>query len=220
MTALDGMILEHLADRLFTAERLQIILQAYITRSAEADAIRREQLAVARRILTEAQGRISRLLELVEKGLIEVNDPTLKDRLEAARFARQTANDQVRLLDAANTAGTAKITPDTVTRLAGAMREALRSDDPSFRKAYLRLFVDQVIVGDTEIYLRGPTAALAKAAVTTPLPPTASGVPSFVREWRPVRYSNPRYRRERNAKSSIPAHWCYPNSLKLGPVVN
>ena len=41
MAALDGMILEHLADRLFTAERLQIILEAYIARSAETDANRR-----------------------------------------------------------------------------------------------------------------------------------------------------------------------------------
>ncbi len=75
MPALDGMVLEHLADRLFTPDRLQVILQAYIARSVEADSHRREQLAQARRALTEAQGRVSRLLELVEQGLMDVNDP-------------------------------------------------------------------------------------------------------------------------------------------------
>ncbi len=74
MPALDGVVLEHLADRLFTPDRLQIILEAYIARSADADVSRRENLSAARRALTEAQGKISRLLELVEQGLMVVND--------------------------------------------------------------------------------------------------------------------------------------------------
>jgi len=49
MAALDGMILEHLADKLFTPERLRVMLDAYIARSAEADSQRRERLAHARR---------------------------------------------------------------------------------------------------------------------------------------------------------------------------
>ena len=40
MASLDGMILEQLADRLFTPERLTQILRGYISRSAEADAAR------------------------------------------------------------------------------------------------------------------------------------------------------------------------------------
>ena len=91
MAALDGMVLEHLADQLFTPDRLEVILDAYIARSAEADVHRREHLAQARRAHTEAQGRVSRLLELVEQGLMDVNDPTLKERLETAKQARQAA---------------------------------------------------------------------------------------------------------------------------------
>jgi hypothetical protein len=78
MPALDGMVLEHLGDRLFTPDRLQVILEAYIARSAEADVSRREQLAHARRALTETQGRVGRLLELVEQGLMDINDSNLR----------------------------------------------------------------------------------------------------------------------------------------------
>ena len=46
------MILEHLSDRLFTPERLQVILHAFIERSAEADIDRREKLQRARRAAT------------------------------------------------------------------------------------------------------------------------------------------------------------------------
>ncbi len=197
MAALDGMVLEHLADRLFTPERLAVVLDAYISRSAEADQARRERLAQARRGLTEAEGRLARLIELVEHGLLALDDPTLKERMEAAKLARQAAAEQVRLVEAPGAAGTSTITPDKLKQLSAAAREALTNGDPAFRKAYLRLFLEQVIVGDREIRLAGPTDALARAAKAGSLPTTGGLVPSFVRKWRPVRDSNPCYRRER-----------------------
>ncbi len=79
----------------------------------------------------------------------------------------------------------------------------MANPDPTFRKAYLRLFVDSVTVGDSEIALTGPKAALGKAATPDELPPAAAMVPSFVRAWRPVGDSNPCYRRERDTNPSI-----------------
>jgi hypothetical protein len=195
MEALDGMILEHLADKLFTPERLEVILAAFIQRSAETDAHRREQLQHARRAFTEAQGKITRLLELVEQGLMEASDPDLRGRLEAAKAARNAAEDRVRLLSAAGTSARTAITSAALTKLARYLREALQNGDPAFRKAYLRLFVSQVVVGDMEIRLRGPTAALVRAAATGPVS-GAELVPSFMHEWRPVRDSSPCYQRE------------------------
>ena len=192
MAALDGMILEHLTNNLFTPERLEVILNAYIARSAEADSNRREQLAQARRAVTEAQGKISRLLDLVEQGLMAASDPTLKERLDTAKLARQAATERARLLEAAAATGAAAITGERLAQLSSAIREMLEHGDPAFRKAYLRLFVEQVVVDDTEIRMRGPVAILAKAATTEGPFPTAGIVPSFVREWRPRRDSNPR----------------------------
>ena len=191
MPTLDRVVLEHLADRLFTPDRLQIILEAYIARSADADVSRRENLSQARRALTEAQGKISRLLELVEQGLMDVNDQALKERLESTKLVRQAAVERVRLLNDTGNAGPAAITTESIARLSAGLRQALQNDDPSFRKAYLRLFVGEVIVGDNEIRLSGPTAALAKATATGVLPQSASAVPSFVRGWRPVRDGTP-----------------------------
>lgn len=67
------------------------------------------QLAQAKRTLTEVEGGVNRLLELVERGLIDVNDPSLKERRDSARLARQTAGERVRLLAMA---GSAKITSE------------------------------------------------------------------------------------------------------------
>ena len=197
MAALDGMVLEHLADRLFTPDRLAVVLQAFVARSVESDGTRREQLAQARRALTEAEGRIDRLLQMVEQGLMSLDDPALKERLETAKNARRAAAERVKMLDGVENVGASVITPDKIDRVGAALREALKSGDPAFRKAYLRLFVDLVLVGDKEVQLRGPTIALAKAASAGQLPPAAGVVPSFVQEWRPLRDSNPCYRRER-----------------------
>ena len=49
MAAVDGLVLEHLADRLFIPERIKVTFEAYITRSAEADGKCREQPAQTRR---------------------------------------------------------------------------------------------------------------------------------------------------------------------------
>ena len=199
MAVLDGMVLEHLADRLFTPDRLTVVLEAFITRSADADDNRRGQVAQARKALTEVAGRIDRLLQMVEQGLMSPDDPALKDRLETAKAARHAAAERVRLLDRPQAVGASLITPDKIHRLATALREAMRNGDVAFRKAYLRLFVDQVIVGDDAIRVRGPTEALAKAASSGDLPPAGGVVPSFVLDWRPVGDSNPCCRRERAA---------------------
>lgn len=66
------------------------------------------------------------------------------------------------------------------------------SDDPSFRKAYLRLFMGEVVVGDDKTRMRGPKLVPAKATSAAELPPAAGVVPCFVREWRPRPDSNPR----------------------------
>ncbi len=196
MAALDGMVLEHLADRLFTPDRLAVVLEAYVARSVEADQARRERLAQARRSLTEAEGRIARLLELVERGLMALDDPALKERMEAAKLARQAAEDQVRLLQGPGAGSSSSITPDKLQKLALAARDALTDGDPAFRKAYVRLFLERAIVGDSEIRLSGPTDAIAHAARTGGSTPPGP-VPSFVPKWRPVGDSNPCCRRER-----------------------
>ena len=192
MAALDGMVLENLAARLFTPERLTQVLQAYLERSVDADRDRRRKLATARQRATEIQGEITRLLTVVSKGLMDQDDPQLRDLLSGLKARRSAAAEEIALLEASTWFGSRAITPDRIERFAGLLRRALASDDPAFRKAYLRLFVDTVAVNDTEIRVNGRTTSLAKAASLDELPAAADMVPSFVREWRPRRDSNPR----------------------------
>jgi hypothetical protein len=78
-----------------------------------------------------------------------------------------------------------------VVRLSQALRDVLHNGDIGIRRAYLRMFVDQIVISGTEIRFCGPTAALAAAASADQLPDITM-VPSFVPEWRARRDSNPR----------------------------
>jgi hypothetical protein len=95
MEALDGMILEHLADKLFTPGRLEVVLHGFIERSAEADSHRREQLQQARRAATEAQGKISRLLELVGRSSKPVTRTSRTDAKRPGRHKRRPRSGSV-----------------------------------------------------------------------------------------------------------------------------
>jgi hypothetical protein len=73
---------------------------------------------------------------------MEASDPDLKGLLDAAETARNLAEDRVRFLSLATPSANATIASTRVTTLAGCLREALLSEDATFRKAYLRLCVD------------------------------------------------------------------------------
>ena len=197
MPALDAAVTSTLADRLFTEARLTTLLNAMMDRSAAAEAARVERLSQARRAVTEAEGRITQLLQLYEKGLMDLDDPLFQDRLTAAKDARRASHEELEMAKAASATGNPTITPAKIKKLADAMKLALRDGDPASRKAYLRLFVGKIVVADDEIRISGSTAAIERAAAQEGQSCPTATVPSFVRDWYPVGDSNPCYRRER-----------------------
>lgn len=190
MPDLDRVVLNAIAARLLTTERLTELLQSYVERSATADAIRRDRLGQARRRLTDLRGAIQRLMAMVEAGTIEAEDPDLRERMGMLKAQRFAAEEEIKTLEVAGSQGEGAITPDRINRFRGALADVLTSGQPEFRKAYLRLFVDRVIVGDDSITITGPTGSLARAAMLGTLPPTATEVRTFVREWRAREDSN------------------------------
>lgn len=76
-----------------------------------------------------------------------------------------------------------RISDERVAAFAQAVRERLRSADPAFRRAWLHLFVDRVVIGSDEIRILGPKQALAEGLVQEK-PGAGTIVPSFDRKWR------------------------------------
>ena len=97
--------------------------------------------------------------------------------MDIAALERQLASNQRR------------ITADVIGRFGKLLSESLRSNNPAFRQAYVRLLIDQVMVGDEHVQISGSHKALERALIAS----TGGGqgkVPSFAREWRTRQDSN------------------------------
>lgn len=77
----------------------------------------------------------------------------------------------------------ARISDERVIAFSQQVRERLRNGDPAFRRAWLHLFVDRVVIGPNEIRILGPKQALAEGLVQGNVK-AGTIVPSFDREWR------------------------------------
>ena len=123
----------------------------------------------------------------VANSILESDNSDLAAQMQGLKAQRTQIEQEIVWLGQAASAGKAAITEAKIARFAETMHATVANPDPAFRKAYLRLFVDKIIVGDASIELSVPRAALSQAAALNELPSAGTMVPSFVREWRPVR---------------------------------
>lgn len=196
MDPLDRRVTSALAERVFEPSRLKALLVDHLTRAQGSEADRRHRVGQLKGQLTEVEGAHKRLVDAIERGLLDLTDPDVKPRIEALRARRILLQDDIARASSAHAPGATALTPEKLSRLSTEMTRMLHDGPAELRKAYLRLFIDKVVVSRDEIRLSGPTAALAQAAIAQP-GENPSEVLTFVREWRPRRDSNPCYSLER-----------------------
>ncbi len=146
----------------------------------------------------ETKGQLDNLLEIMEQGGLtaarSIHDRFAKRQVEMDHIGRLIA-----LKRRALETPVSQVTAEKALAFATAFRARLRDkDNPAFRRAYLRLMLDKVVVGKAAIRISGPKAVLAhQLTADKPLPPSL--VPSFVKDWwarqdsnlRPDRYERP-----------------------------
>jgi site-specific DNA recombinase len=128
-------------------------------------------------------------LELVEKGLMDAEDPALRERLISLKLRRDELAKDASDLHRHIASGAPQVTPDKIGKVAVLLREKLRHGPPELRQAYARLVMDEVSVSDEEIRISGSKSILARCAAASEMP-AAPAVLSFVQEWRARRDSN------------------------------
>jgi hypothetical protein len=119
----------------------------------------------------------------VEKGLIDAEDASLRERMVALRFRRDELSQEISDLTRRFEAAEPSVTPRRVEELAFALRRHLNHGSPELRQAYARLVLRGVCVTPEEIRISGSKAVLAKTAAKGAENSTPAVLP-FVREWR------------------------------------
>ena len=186
---LDSIVLDEVIARILEPERLRELLSGVLEVSNEADARRKKELEQARAQRSQCQAAINRLLELVETGMMSPKDPELAKRMSLHRSRITALDTTIDSLERQLARGAARITPEAVDRFGETLKQALVEGESAFRKAYVRMLVQQVALTNDEISITGSKLALEHALARSSRG-KAPVVPSFDREWCPEEDSN------------------------------
>ncbi|MBW4653503.1 MAG: zinc ribbon domain-containing protein [Kaiparowitsia implicata GSE-PSE-MK54-09C] len=146
MDTLDTMVVvDHLSERLFTSERLTVILASLAQRRTEKDSEVSRRIATLEAEAIDAEEKLRRLYSMVEEGVAELDD-ILRKRIAALRAERERANaalERIRPQFGPNTTA-----PAALIRFGQEMREKISTGDIGFRRTYLRSVIDHIEVAD------------------------------------------------------------------------
>ena len=190
MDTLDELVVEHLSDRLFKAERLTEILASIVATRAEKSAEVDGRITKLQHKATEAEEKLKRLYSAIEDGVAEIDD-ILKNRISVLKAEREHMRVALDRINGQNIPSPT-ISPEILTKFAHAMRENIRSGEIPMRKAYLRSVIDRIEVADDAIRVIGSPATLEHAVAGKGGIGNLAGVRSSVRKWRSQLDSNQR----------------------------
>ncbi len=187
---LDTIVVNALIDKVFAADRLPALLSKILEVSDTAREQRLKELAQVKAQRTSAETAMSRLLSLVEQGLMTANDPSLAGRISEHRQTIAQSNQRTRLLEQLTSQSKPRITPAMIEKFGQMARNKLRSNDAMLRRNYVHMFVNRVVVGEGKIKVTGSKSQIENALVAKL--GTTEVVPRFDRYWCPERDSNSR----------------------------
>lgn len=184
----ESSVCEALSERVLAPDHLSELVSSCLAGLRKKQG-KDDELKAAQREASEAEAGLRRLYDAVARGSLPADDPILKDQIAQLRLRQGEAQERVARCQAIQSASLEPPTPAKLAKFSTELRRRLLEGDPALRKAFLRAFVDRVIISPTEIRLEGRKDVLASAAAKGKLGPRSS-VPSFVPEWRARQESN------------------------------
>ena len=189
MPMVDDAVMAVLEKRLFQPDRLNLLLQGMLDASNDAHAERKRRLTVLRKEESDVRGAVRALLKTVENGVLEPDDPDLKERMALHKARQASISEETAILERQLGTNTKRVTPEMVERFAAVMRKKLHDPaDPLMRQHYVRAFVSEVEITRDKITVRGPRQAIEHAVAGDFEDETR--VRSFVGGWRARQESN------------------------------
>ena len=181
MQKLDALVLNTLADRVFTAARVRLMLEALARHAKESGKEQQRQLATLNRELAAVSQGMERLYAGVEKGVLKLDD-TLRQRTDQLQAQRQAILTDIAGLKSKTTLPAYVLQQKHIDAFTKLLRAKLLENGP-FAKEYLRLLVQEIRVNKREVKITGSYHALAQAVAGNPN--DATGVPRFAPKWLP-----------------------------------
>ena len=188
MQKLDQLVLTSLADKVFTPDRVQTMLDEMRKQQRDLLKGREGQLKPLQKEMDNLKLGTDRLYEAVEKGLLPM-DETLQQRAHKLQARRQEILIEIAGLKRQREMPLDLLKPKQISAFSKALRAKLLDRNSGFGKEYLKLLVNEIRIEGKQAQITGSYAALASAVAETKMG-ILGGVPRFVPNWLASQGSN------------------------------
>lgn len=188
MEKLDSLVLGTVAERIFTPERVELMMKELQDGLKHAQADQHEQIRLLTKELEDVKQQTDKLYDAVGKGYLPLNN-SLQEHSHRHEVRRQEILMELASLKRQKEMPLKKLGKKHIAAFCSALKEKLCDKASNFGKEYLRLLVDEIKVVKKEVHLSGSYSALA-GALCMSTKPALEMVPSFVPVWLPSADSN------------------------------
>ncbi len=188
METLDTLVLRAVAGKVFTPERVQMMMEQIKVNVKGSEPDHNEQIRLLSKELEDIKQQTDKLFEAVEKGCLPLNT-SLHERVHKHEARRQEILMEIARLKSQKEMPVAKFTQKKVSAFCSALKEMLLDRSSQFGKEYLKLLLNEITVIKKEVHLQGSYAALA-SALSGGANKSFAVVPSFAPYWLPSADSN------------------------------
>ena len=163
----------------------------YYDATARRGLWRRKHIAELNRRAAESELRLKRLYDAIEAGVVDLDDPALKDRIDGLKAIRDQAKaDAERAQARLQNSGQQAVTPQMLREFARTSRQRIRLEGGGYRRDRLRALAQRVEVDTGEVRIVGSKSRLLQALVANG---GVNAVPTQGLKWRMGWDSNPRW---------------------------
>jgi DNA invertase Pin-like site-specific DNA recombinase len=183
MAKLDQLILEAVSEKVFTPERVALMLNEFRSNLKQSRSKHDDTLRKLKKELDAIQQATDRLYEAVEQGMLPMGN-TLRERAHKHQTRRQEVLTEMAGLRRQKEMPIAQLGPKKIETFCKALKQRLQDKESNFGKEYLRLLVDEIKVEGKEVRLRGSYGAVAGMLNKTKVG-LREEVPTFGNAWLP-----------------------------------
>lgn len=163
MERLDTLILEALAERVFTPSRVEAIMHELKKLLEREGASEKRELSSMKGNLKEVEQSLERLYEAVEKGFLPL-DISLKERAQRHKARREEILVEMGRLRGKKEMPLRALSRKNLQSFCRALKEKLKDRTVSLGKDYLRLLVDEIRIEGKEVSIKGGYGAIGVLA--------------------------------------------------------
>ncbi len=191
MQRLDDLVLNCMADKIFTPERLQVMVAELRRRIQSSKHDQQARINELNRQIKLVEKKQDNLLNAIENGTIALDDTTQR-RAQQHKAAREALFIELAGVRRDHSLPAVEhIKASQVDVFGKVLRNKLLAKDSALAKSYLNILVDEIVVQDNTATVKGSYAALAETMQQIKMG-TLNQVPSFMADWCARRDSNPR----------------------------